>query len=133
VHDADSDVTVGGVLVARSGAGREREGCDPRGCHRLDVCTHGAPLLWLHSGRAWRARPSGLFNHMEGICPVVLSGLMCEAAPKGSAVARTGSNLVKVGSFNQTVILDAIRRSDGISRIELAEHTNLVPQTVTNI
>lgn len=48
-------------------------------------------------------------------------------------MVKTGSNLVKVGSFNQTVILDAIRRSDGISRIELAQRTNLVPQTVTNI
>ena len=48
-------------------------------------------------------------------------------------MALTGSNVVKVGSFNQSVILDAIRRSDGISRIELAERTSLVPQTVTNI
>lgn len=45
----------------------------------------------------------------------------------------TGSNAVKVGSFNQTVVLDAIRRSDSISRIEISQRTGLVPQTVTNI
>jgi predicted NBD/HSP70 family sugar kinase len=47
---------------------------------------------------------------------------------------RKGTNLPAVGSFNQTVVLDAIRRSrDGISRIELTEATGLASQTVSNV
>lgn len=39
-----------------------------------------------------------------------------------------------MGDFNQSVILEAIRRSgDGLSRIELVEATGLSAQTVTNI
>lgn len=48
-------------------------------------------------------------------------------------MAPQGANLVRIGSFNQTVILDAVRRSDGLSRVELAEATGLSAQTVTNI
>ena len=49
-------------------------------------------------------------------------------------VARVGANLPAVGGFNQAVILDAIRRTpEGISRVELAEHTGLSAQTVTNV
>lgn len=47
---------------------------------------------------------------------------------------RRGTNLPRMGDFNQGVILEAIRRSvDGVSRIELAEATGLSAQTVTNI
>ncbi|MCM3780239.1 ROK family transcriptional regulator [Microbacterium hydrocarbonoxydans] len=47
---------------------------------------------------------------------------------------RRGTNLPRMGDFNQSVILEAIRRSvDGLSRIELVEATGLSAQTVTNI
>lgn len=47
---------------------------------------------------------------------------------------RRGTNLPRMGDFNQAVILEAIRRSvDGVSRIELAVATGLSAQTVTNI
>lgn len=44
-----------------------------------------------------------------------------------------GTTLLQIGPFNQTVILDAIRRAGSLSRVELAERTGLAPQTVTNI
>lgn len=44
-----------------------------------------------------------------------------------------GTNLSAVGPFNQSVILELIRRErDGISRAEIAATTGLVPQTVSN-
>lgn len=47
---------------------------------------------------------------------------------------RRGTNLPRMGDFNQSVILEAIRQSAaGLSRIELAEAIGLSPQTVTNI
>lgn len=47
---------------------------------------------------------------------------------------RRGTNLPRMGDFNQSVILETIRRSgEGLSRIELAEATGLSAQTVTNI
>jgi len=47
---------------------------------------------------------------------------------------RRGTNLPRMGDFNQAVILEAIRRtSEGVSRIELSEATGLSAQTVTNI
>ena len=47
---------------------------------------------------------------------------------------RRGTNLPKMGDFNQTVILDAIRRSEqGLSRVELVSAVGLAPQTVSNI
>ncbi|MEY2848932.1 MAG: hypothetical protein RI885_1597, partial [Actinomycetota bacterium] len=47
---------------------------------------------------------------------------------------RRGTNLRALGGFNQTVILDAIRRSrSGVSRVELAQLTGLSAQTVTNV
>lgn len=49
-------------------------------------------------------------------------------------VRRRGTNLPKMGDFNQSVILEAIRRSgDGLSRTELVSSTGLSAQTVTNI
>lgn len=47
---------------------------------------------------------------------------------------RRGTNLPRMGDFNQSVILEAIRRSgSGLSRTELVELTGLSAQTVTNI
>lgn len=47
---------------------------------------------------------------------------------------RRGTNLPKMGDFNQSVIFEAIRRADeGMSRIELVDVTGLSAQTVTNI
>jgi predicted NBD/HSP70 family sugar kinase len=46
---------------------------------------------------------------------------------------RRGTNLPAVGTFNQTVVLDAIRRSaGGLSRVEIAEQTGLASQTISN-
>lgn len=47
---------------------------------------------------------------------------------------RRGTNLPRMGDFNQSVILDAIRRSsDGLSRVELVKLIGLSPQAVSNI
>ncbi len=47
---------------------------------------------------------------------------------------RRGTNLPRMGDFNLTVILDAIRRSEvGLSRVELAQIVGLSPQTISNI
>lgn len=44
-----------------------------------------------------------------------------------------GANLPSMGHFNQTVILELIRRApDGISRAEIAVRTGLVRQTISN-
>ena len=45
-----------------------------------------------------------------------------------------GPNLPAIAAFNETVVLDAVRRSpDGLSRVELAARTGLSAQTVTNV
>ncbi|MFB0835390.1 ROK family transcriptional regulator [Arthrobacter halodurans] len=47
---------------------------------------------------------------------------------------RRGTNLGRLGDFNQAVIFESIRRAkDGISRVELAESTGLSPQTISNV
>ncbi|TDV57863.1 ROK family transcriptional regulator [Actinophytocola oryzae] len=47
---------------------------------------------------------------------------------------RRGTNLPAVGGFNQTVILDLIRRSGGgLSRVEIAEQTGLSAPTISNV
>ena len=46
---------------------------------------------------------------------------------------RTSTNLLWLGGLNQSRVLDAVRRSDGVSRVELAEQTGLTAQTVSNI
>jgi len=49
-------------------------------------------------------------------------------------VIRRGTNLPAMGDFNQSVILDVIRRSrTGLSRVELASATGLSAQTISNI
>ncbi|PRX97078.1 ROK family transcriptional regulator [Allonocardiopsis opalescens] len=45
----------------------------------------------------------------------------------------TGANLPRIGDFNQHIVLDVIRRSDGVSRVDLARETGLTAQTVSNI
>ncbi|MFD1212559.1 ROK family protein [Arthrobacter sp. GCM10027362] len=45
-----------------------------------------------------------------------------------------GTNLGRLGGYNQAVILDAIRRAHGgIARVELVELTGLSPQTISNV
>ncbi|HWG22966.1 ROK family transcriptional regulator [Actinospica sp.] len=46
---------------------------------------------------------------------------------------QSGTNLPKVGSYNQNVVLDAIRSSGATSRVELAERTGLTAQTISVI
>jgi len=46
---------------------------------------------------------------------------------------QAGTNLPKVGSYNQNVVLDAIRSSGMTSRVELAERTGLTAQTISVI
>lgn len=47
---------------------------------------------------------------------------------------RRGTNFPAVGGYNQSLVLDLIRRSDGgVSRVELAARTGLSAQTLTNI
>lgn len=53
---------------------------------------------------------------------------------EGDPHARRGTNLPRMGDFNETVILDSIRRSRaGLSRVELVHSTGLSAQTVSNI
>jgi predicted NBD/HSP70 family sugar kinase len=53
---------------------------------------------------------------------------------QAGALPRRGTNLPAMGDFNQSVILDAIRRTDvGLSRVELASTTGLATQTISNI
>ncbi|MFC9846788.1 ROK family transcriptional regulator [Streptomyces sp. NPDC060223] len=55
-------------------------------------------------------------------------------AGTGRSTIRRGTNLPRVGDFNESVVLDAIRRhSAGLSRVELAQATGLSAQTVSNI
>jgi predicted NBD/HSP70 family sugar kinase len=47
---------------------------------------------------------------------------------------RRGTNLSRVAGFNESVVIDAIRRAgDGLSRVEISEQTGLSAQTVSNI
>jgi predicted NBD/HSP70 family sugar kinase len=49
------------------------------------------------------------------------------------SVRQVGTNLPKIGLYNRAVVLDVIQLADGISRVEIAEHTGLTPQTVSGI
>lgn len=50
------------------------------------------------------------------------------------APTRRGTNLPRMADFNQSVILDAVRRAGGgLSRVELARATGLSAQTISNI
>ncbi len=46
---------------------------------------------------------------------------------------RRGTNLDRVGGFNDAVVLDAIRRTERLSRVELAAATGLSGQAISNI
>jgi predicted NBD/HSP70 family sugar kinase len=48
-------------------------------------------------------------------------------------VTRGGTNLPRVGGYNQAVVLDAIRTAGPVSRVELAPLTGLTSQTVSNV
>jgi predicted NBD/HSP70 family sugar kinase len=48
-------------------------------------------------------------------------------------VTQGGTNLPRVGGYNQAVVLDAIRTSGQVSRVELALLTGLTSQTVSNV
>ncbi|WP_114558942.1 ROK family transcriptional regulator [Desertihabitans aurantiacus] len=49
-------------------------------------------------------------------------------------MATRGTNLPRLGDFNQRAVLDAIRRHpEGISRVELGQLTGLTGQTISNI
>lgn len=53
---------------------------------------------------------------------------------EGDPRTRRGTNLPRMGDFNEAVILDSIRRSRaGLSRVELAVSTGLSAQTISNI
>src|SRR3954466_10000750 len=45
----------------------------------------------------------------------------------------SGTNLPRVGGYNQAVVLDAIRTRGPVSRVELAALTGLTSQTVSNV
>ncbi|WP_322935271.1 ROK family transcriptional regulator [Actinacidiphila alni] len=62
-------------------------------------------------------------------------GVTAGGKDRGTAsVIRRGANLPRVGDFNESVVLDAIRRHPtGLSRVELARATGLSSQTVSNI
>lgn len=60
--------------------------------------------------------------------------LTTKTASSENRMIRRGTNLPRMGDFNESVILDAIRRhSAGLSRVELAQATGLSAQTVSNI
>lgn len=45
-----------------------------------------------------------------------------------------GTNLGRLGGYNQAVVLESIRRApEGVSRVELAGSTGLSPQTISNV
>ena len=46
---------------------------------------------------------------------------------------QVGTNLPKVGQYNRAVVLDQIQLADGVSRVEIAQHTGLTPQTVSGV
>jgi predicted NBD/HSP70 family sugar kinase len=48
-------------------------------------------------------------------------------------MATQGTNLPRVGGYNQAVVLDAIRTAGPVSRVELAPLTGLTSQTVSNV
>lgn len=63
-----------------------------------------------------------------------LTSMTGTTASTGKPTIRRGTNLPRLGDFNESVILDAIRRHPtGLSRVELAQATGLSAQTVSNI
>lgn len=54
--------------------------------------------------------------------------------PERLSLTRKGTNLSRIAGFNETVLIDAIRRSrSGLSRVELTALSGLSAQTVSNI
>lgn len=58
---------------------------------------------------------------------------MTAMTPISAGRRRTGTNLPRVGDYNQMLVLDLIRRSGEISRVELVRETGLTAQTMSNI
>jgi predicted NBD/HSP70 family sugar kinase len=46
---------------------------------------------------------------------------------------QSGTNLTSVRDYNELVILEAIRRKDALSRVEIAQQTGLTAQTISNV
>ena len=46
---------------------------------------------------------------------------------------QVGTNLPKVGQYNRAVVLDQIQLADGVSRVEIAQHTGLTTASVTSL
>lgn len=59
-------------------------------------------------------------------------GRQAEAAPTTTeAGTRGGTNLPKVGVYNQSVVVTTIQMAGRISRVKIAQRTGLTPQTVS--
>ncbi|MFD4605202.1 ROK family protein [Streptomyces sp. NPDC058464] len=64
----------------------------------------------------------------------MLTSTTGSTASAGQPTVRRGTDLPRLGDFNESVILDAVRRHPtGLSRVELAQATWLSAQTVSNI
>jgi len=46
---------------------------------------------------------------------------------------RTGTNALRLGDYNQQVVLEHIRTAPAVSRVEIAEHTGLTAQAISKI
>lgn len=69
-------------------------------------------------------------------CPIDCGrgSLTTDTVRTAKRTIRRGTNLPRMGDFNESVVLDAIRRHPaGLSRVELAQATGLSAQTVSNI
>lgn len=54
--------------------------------------------------------------------------------PAPRAPGSRGTNIPRIGDWNQRVVIDWVRRNpDGTSRVELAASTGLSPQTISNL
>src|SRR4051794_37364738 len=81
------------------------------------------------------AAGSGRGDMMSPLEPhaTALHGEQRPTSTTGETAMRRGTNLPRVAGFNQTVILDVVRRADsGLTRAQLARRTGLSAQTVTN-
>lgn len=56
-----------------------------------------------------------------------------DGAQRETRTGWPGTNLPRIGGYNRSVVLDTIRRHGEISRVELAQHTGLTAQTMSNI
>ena len=103
----------------------------PVGIEPVDWLVNTTPNVWRAGAgtvrydwaRPWGADPAGGAELRTG-------GVVTEPP----AVVRRGTNLDRVGGFNDTVVLDAIRRAEQrLSRVEIAAATGLSGQAISNI